>query len=125
MLDLESTEALQPEPTLANTLRAVADAEMPARFYQVLQLALPSAYQLWGFGWHRSATLMVAVSAFGVWALCEQQRTSLENGARTARMVGGVRRLAGAIATLTLCGLALETFLRLMGIVFRCPGCAG
>ncbi len=121
---MRSTD-IEAEPTLGNALRAVADAQMPARFYQVLQVALPGAYQLWGLGWHRSAAACLAVSAFGVWSLCEQQRTSLEPQTRAARVMVGVRRLAGTVAAVAVGSLAVEAFIRFMGIVFRCPGCAG
>ena len=124
MLKMRSTD-VHAEPTLGNALRAVADAQMPARFYQILQVALPGAYQLWGLGWHRSAAMCLAVSAFGVWALCEQQRTTLEPPTRAAMVIVGVRRLAGTVAAVAVGGLAVQAFIGLMGIVFRCPGCAG
>ncbi len=121
MLRRESADVAPHEPTLANTLRGLAEAQLPSRFYLVLQLAAPTGFELWSLGWHRSAMVMLAVSAFGVWALCEQQRSALVPSA----WIGVVRKSAGTLAALTAAGVALEAFLRLMSVVFRCPGCAG
>ena len=125
MLDRRFSQFVATEPTLSNTLRAVAEAHFPSQFYQVLQLAIPTAFELWSLGWYRSAAAMCAVSAFGVWALCEQRRTAGEPPARSDVWFGGIRRVAGTIAALTAVGIALDTFVRFMGVVFRCPGCAG
>ena len=120
---------LETDGTLVAGLHAFAIGHVPARFYLALQLAAPAAAQCWAWGWRRSAASMVLVSAFGVWALCEQilahvGDTDMGNpkpglGFRFAHRTAGL--LAGTLAA----GLVFELFVRIMSVVFKCPGCAG
>jgi hypothetical protein len=113
------------EPTLATLLRSVAYTRLPTQFYQLLQLAIPLAFQFWSYGLRRTAGWMIVVSLFGLWALCVKR---LENtdahdvrfawpriGRSLTKGIGGA--LAGT--------LAIEAVVRFMTFVFRCPGCAG
>jgi hypothetical protein len=113
------------EPTLITGLRAVAHAELPARFYLVLQLSLPWIYQFWIWGCPRLAAWMLAVSAFGAWALCEQRREDTTVATRARAWLAGARRFSGALAALTAGALATDAFIKLLGVVFSCGGCAG
>jgi hypothetical protein len=113
------------EPTLGALLRSVAYHRLPAQFYQLLQLAIPFAAQLWIWGWKRSAAWMVVVSLFGIWALCEQRVDDLGEHSRRALWPRITRRFTGGIAAVLGAGLVLEAFVQLMRVVFHCPGCAG
>jgi len=123
----------EPEPTLAAMLHGVAMAQMPARFYQGLQLAVPAAVHFWNIGARRTALWLAVVSAFGIWSLCQQWITRREfwhedadRGTRLrAFTTRTMRMLAGASAALIAGGLLAETFTRLLAIAFKCPGCAG
>ena len=126
--------SLRPAPassdaTLLAELHDVAVRHVPARFYQVLQLALPAAISLWTVGWRRSAAAMIVVGAFGVWALCEQRLDATSDADMgdppPSRWLPFVHRSAAVVASLTALLLALELFIRLMTKVAACPGCAG
>jgi hypothetical protein len=94
---------------------------------------VPLAFQLWSWGWHRTAGWLAVASAFGVWALAQQRleghaeaddaqlsaTSPLRQAWRVARRVAAV---GGSLITLA---LLLEGFTQLMAIVFKCPGCAG
>jgi hypothetical protein len=121
--------APKPEPTLGVWLRGLASAQWPGRFYQLLQLSAPAGLQLWAWGWVRSAGWMAAISAFGIWALCQQAvEQDLEEGvpgrARGIWLRIG-RRSAGLVAGALALGLMGEAFVRLLSKMFNCPGCAG
>ena len=124
-METRTVDGITEEPTLGALLRSVAYHRLPTQFYQMLQMAIPFAAQLWFWGWKRSAGWMVVVSLFGLWALCEQRVDDL--GERSPRGAGPRmgRRVSGAIAGLLAGGLVLEGFVQLMRIVFKCPGCAG
>lgn len=117
------------DATLVAELHAFAIRHVPARFYQALQLALPAAVSLSSLGWHRSAALMIAVSAFGVWALGEQRLEQAGDADMGDPPPGAwfhvVHRSAAVVAGLTIGILALELFIRLMTKIAACPGCAG
>jgi hypothetical protein len=120
------------EPTLANLLRASAFGHLPARFYQLLQFALPLAGQMWFAGFPRIAGWLVVLSAFGIWALCQQREErdawAIDTNvipARRSTWVGVARRLAGFPAGALAGGLVVEAVIHLLSIVFKCPGCAG
>lgn len=119
----------QDDGTLPAAIRALSVTQLPARFYLVLQLAVPMAFQFWSWGWHRAAALMILVSAFGVWALCEQRLGQSGDAMMTDPAPGrGLRLLhavAGLVAALTCAGLVLDTIVRFLSVVFKCPGCAG
>jgi hypothetical protein len=75
---------------------------------------------------------LLVASAFGIWALCQQREDrdawaidthTLE--APRSRWVGLARRLAGFTAGALATGLAVEAVVRLLSLVFKCPGCAG
>lgn len=115
--------------TLVVELRDIAIRHVPARFYQLLQLALPAAISLWSFGWHRSAASMIVAGAFGVWALCEQRLDATSDADMgdppPGRWFSIVHRSAAVVGGLTAVVLALELFIRLMTKIAACPGCAG
>jgi hypothetical protein len=123
-------EPQTPEPTLGALLRDVARAELPARFYQLLQLALPLAVQAWIAGWPRIAGWLVVISAYGIWALCEQRieedsEPEVGEPRPSPMWVRALRKWAGAIAVLMAAALVLEGFLHLLSIGFACGRCAG
>jgi hypothetical protein len=124
-METRSANGIAEDPTLGALLRSVAYHRLPTQFYQMLQMAIPFAAQLWFWGWRRSAGWMVVVSLFGLWALCEQRVDDL--GERSPRAVWAriARRLTGGVGALLAGGLALEGFVQLMRVVFKCPGCAG
>lgn len=117
------------EGTLAAGLRTLALTQVPPRFYLALQLALPASVQLVMWGWTRTAIALVAVSAFGIWALFEQhQRQSRDDD--MANPAPGIlfrvaQRIAATTASILSIGLLFESFVRLMSVAFKCPGCAG
>jgi len=120
-----TAEELREEPTLWALLRSVANAHLPARFYQLLQFALPLAVQFWMWGWRRSAALMLAVSAFGMWALCEQRLDSVDGHSARYPWIRVGRWLGGAVAVITTGGLVAAVVIEILKVVFKCPGCAG
>ena len=124
-MEMHTADRIAEDPTLGALLRSVAYHRLPTQFYQMLQLAIPFAAQLWVWGWRRSAGWMVVVSLFGLWALCEQRVDDLGEGSPRAAWPRIGRRLSGAIGGLLAGGLAIEGFVQLMRLVFKCPGCAG
>ena len=124
-METQTADRIAEDPTLGALLRSVAYHRLPTQFYQMLQMAIPFAAQLWVWGWKRSAGWMVVVSLFGLWALCEQRVDDLGERSSRAAWPRIGPRLSGAIGALLAGGLALEGFVQLMRIVFKCPGCAG
>ena len=118
-----------PDGTLVAALHTFAIRHVPARFYIALQLAAPAAIQCWAWGWRRAAASMVLVSAFGVWALCEQKLEQVGDtdmgNPKPGILFRMVQRTAGILAGVMAAGLLFELFIRFMSLVFRCPGCAG
>lgn len=113
------------EPTLDELLHSVAYTRLPAQFYQLLQLAIPAAAELWTLGWYRSAGWMALVSCFGLWALCAKRLDEAQSikgppaWLRTTRTVTkGVGLALGGV-------LAVDMLMRILSFGFRCPGCAG
>jgi len=120
------------EPTLPNLLRSFAFGHFPTRFYQMLQFALPLSAQAWLLGFPRVAGWLLVLSAFGIWALSAQrmERDSLavdvyDVDARPSTFARVARRLAGFTAGALAGGLAIEAVVKLLSVVFKCPGCAG
>ena len=120
------------EPTLPNLLRSFAFGHFPTRFYQMLQFALPLSAQAWLSGFPRVAGWLLVLSAFGIWALSAQrmERDSLavdvyDVDARPSTFARVARRLAGFTAGALAGGLAIEAVVKLLSVVFKCPGCAG
>jgi hypothetical protein len=117
--------------TLPAALRSLSLTQLPSRFYLVLQVAVPMAFQFGSWGWRRAAASMVVVSAFGVWALCEQRidQSRGSDEAMSNPAPGALFRLlhtvAGVIAGLTGAGLVVDAIIRFLSVGFRCPGCAG
>lgn len=129
---MHSLTHVDDDPTLANLLRSFAFGHFPTRFYQLLQLALPLAAQAWFIGFPRVAGWLLVLSAFGIWALCEQrvERDALavdvyHVDARPSTLARLARRVAGFSAGILAGGLAFEAFVRVLSVVFKCPGCAG
>src|SRR3954469_22017064 len=104
-METRTVDGITEEPTLGALLRSVAYHRLPTQFYQMLQLAIPFAAQLWVWGWKRSAGWMVVVSLFGIWALCEHRVDEL--GAASPRAIWPriTRRLSGGVAALLGAGL--------------------
>lgn len=129
---VESLTRAEDEPTLPNLLRSFAFDHFPTRFYQMLQLALPLSAQAWLSGFPRVAGWLAVLSAFGIWALSAQrmERDSLavdvyDVETRPSTLARVARRVAGFTAGTLATGLAIEAVVRLLSMVFRCPGCAG
>jgi hypothetical protein len=122
---MEAAHEVRDEQTLGALLRSIAYTRLPTQFYQVLQLAIPMAFQFWSYGLRRTALWMVVVSLFGIWALCVKRLEGTDPRDRRfawprigrSLSLGGAGALAGV--------LAVETAIRFMAFVFRCPGCAG
>lgn len=119
--------------TLGDILRRTSYVQLPSRFYGVLQLCAPLSIQLWLAGSHRAAGWLFAASAFGAWALAQQHINGhaeefppvAERDASTSRgwrFLRATSAVIGGGVTLALLG---DAFIRLMAIVFHCPGCAG
>lgn len=119
--------------TLGDLVRRLAFAQLPSRFYAVLQLCVPLAAQLWLAGWHRAAGWCFAASSFGVWALAQQRLEGHADAVapdqtpavRLRRGWQFVRRTAAVLGSLSALVLLAEAFAQLMARVFNCPGCAG
>src|SRR5438034_11158043 len=110
------------EPTLGSFLQRAAFAQLPARFYGLLQVSLPFAFQFWTWGWRRTAGWLVVASAFGLWALAQQQLEGYADAdglplpaswfpLRLWRLARGAAAVLGSLITL---GLLLEGFAQLM-----------
>jgi len=113
-------------------LKRIAYAEVPARFYAVLQVCVPFAVQFWTWGWHRTAGCLGVASVFGIWALAQQRIIGYSNDGVTQPPASSRRRLwrfirgtAGAVASIGALTLAFEAFVQIMAGVFKCPGCSG
>ena len=94
-------------------------------------LSVTSA-QAWLSGFPRVAGWLLVLSAFGIWALSAQrmERDSLavdvyDVDARPSTFARVARRLAGFTAGALAGGLAIEAVVKLLSVVFKCPGCAG
>jgi hypothetical protein len=124
-METQTAKVFAEEPTLGALLRSVAYHRLPTQFYQLLQMAIPFAGQLWVWGWRRSAGWMVVISLFGIWALCEQRVDAVGDQSPRATWPRRARRLAGGVAALMAAGLALEGFVQLTRVLFGCLGCAG
>lgn len=114
-----------PEPTLGALLQSIAYQRVPAQFYQLLQLAVPFAFQCWAWGWKRTAGWLIVSSLFGIWALLEQRLDDDRGTPRSRLWFGLGRRVSGAAAGLLAGGLVFEGVLQLMRILFNCARCAG
>ena len=121
------------EDSLSDLLRRFAYAQLPSRFHTLAQLGFPLAYQLWSWGWLRTAGWLTTLALFSLWALAEQQLTGradsevrpvdADGRERTAwRLLRRVSAAAGSLLALT---LLLEAFVQIMTGAFKCPGCAG
>ena len=127
---MDQIQTLPRDATLDVLLRRFAFAQLPSRFYLVLQVSAPLAIQAWQFGWHRTAGWMFALGSFGVWAIAQQRLQGhadllSETAPPPSRMWRVLRRTA-AIATGLTAGLLLaEGFVQIMARIFICPGCAG
>ncbi len=128
----ESSARSHDDSTLGALLEKIAYAEVPSRFYALLQACAPLAVQAWMIGWHRIAGWLVAATAFGLWGLAQQHVEGYadlldtpSSGRATMRMWRVVRRGAAVAGTLVALLLVLEGFARILSGVFKCPGCAG
>jgi len=112
---VEHTDTADDERTLAGILHSIAETQPAARFYPLLQLGVPFAIQFGLLGWWRTASIMLAVGAFGVWGLCERHRQQLDSYGDEG-IVHLIARLGSATVSATLvAGVVLESFLRLLG----------
>lgn len=127
------SQASRGSATLGDLVRRTAFAQVPSRFYGVLQFCTPLAVQLWRAGWHRTAGCCLAASSFGLWALAQQRLeghadTALPERTPTLRVRRGwqlARRIAAVVGSLTTLVLVAEAFAQLIAKLFNCPGCAG
>lgn len=119
--------------SLSDLLRRLAYVQLPSRFHTVAQLGFPLAYQVWTWGWHRTAGWLTAIALFSLWALAEQHLTGRADS--EIRPVSGdskklagwrlLRRASAAAGSLLALALVLEGFAQIMSHAFKCPGCAG
>lgn len=132
-LEANHSRASSGSATLGDLLFRVAFAQLPSRFYGLLQLCMPVAIQFWTAGWHRTAGWFFAASSFGLWALAQQRlaghadagATERTPTARWRRVWQIIWRGSAVVASLTTFVLVGEAFAQLMARVFNCPGCAG
>lgn len=132
---METTRSLNAgrssEETLGTLARRAVAAQLPSRFYAVLQICFPFAIQAWSWGWHRTAGWLTAASLFGLWAIFQQHLEGyFDDGVdvpprATARGVKILRAVAASTGTVLVLGLTLEAFAQLMAVLFKCPGCSG
>ncbi len=119
--------------SLSDIFKRLAYVQLPSRFHTVAQLGFPLAYQMWNWGWHRTAGWLTVIALFSLWALAEQHLTGradseihpvAKNSTNLTgwRLVRGLSATAGSLITLT---LVLEGFAQLLSHAFKCPGCAG
>jgi hypothetical protein len=118
------------DATLDVLLRRFAFAQLPSRFYSLLQVSAPLAIQAWQLGWHRTAGWLFALATFGVWALAQQRLQGhadllTETAPPPSRMWRVLRRTAAIVTGLSVGLLAAEGFVQIMALIFNCPGCAG
>src|SRR5262245_9272738 len=66
MSDVVRQQTVVRQLTLPELLKRVAYAEVPSRFYAVLQVCAPFAVQFWAWGWHRTAGWLGVASVFGL-----------------------------------------------------------
>jgi len=113
------------ELTLDELLHSAAYTGMPTQFYQLLQLAIPLAAELWSIGWHQSAGWMALISLYGLWALCAKRIDEAEPEARVSRWLR-VGRSVTKGAGLALGGVVgVAAIMKVLSWAFHCPGCAG
>ncbi|HEY9225643.1 MAG TPA: hypothetical protein VIP11_03280 [Gemmatimonadaceae bacterium] len=119
--------------SLSDLLRRLAYAQLPGRFHTLVQLGLPLAYQLWSWGWPRTAGWLTALALFSLWALAEQRLTGradsevipVSSDPKRGKAWRLVRRVTATGSSILALSLLLEAFAQLMATVFKCPGCAG
>jgi hypothetical protein len=122
---MEAAHEVRDDQTLGALLRSVAYTRLPTQFYQMLQLAIPLAFQFWSYGLYRTALWMVVVSLFGIWALCVKRLDGTDPRDRRFAWPRIGRSLAlgagGALAGV----LMAEAALRFLAFALRCPRCIG
>jgi hypothetical protein len=96
-------------------LRQAVRAELPARFYQLLQLAVPFAVQFALGGRWRWAAWGAATSAFGIWGLCVQRHDHGADAGWRLQALRVCRVACGTLAAVVALALMLEAFLHVMG----------
>jgi len=119
--------------SLSDLLRRVAYTQFPGRFHTLAQLALPLAYQLWSWGWPRTAGWLTVLALFSLWALAEQSLTGradseirpVSPNSKRRAALSLLRRVTAAAGALLALTLLLEGFVQFMSGAFKCPGCAG
>jgi hypothetical protein len=124
-IEPSSAPAPRSDPTLDELLHSVAYTRLPTQFYQLLQLAIPLAAELWSKGWHQSAGWAALVSLYGVWALCAKRIDEADPEERISpwpRIGRSVTKGAGIALT---CVLGVAAIVKVLSFVFHCPGCAG
>jgi hypothetical protein len=120
-----ATNATVADPTLDELLHSVAYTRLPAQFYQLLQLAIPLAAELWSWGWRLSAGWMTLLSLYGLWALCAKRIDEAESDAHLSPWLQ-IGRAATKGTGLALGGiLGVVTILRLFGLIFHGLCCSG
>lgn len=113
------------ELTLDELAHSVAYTRLPTEFYQLLQLAIPAAGELWSTGWHRSAGWMAVVSLYGIWALCAKRLDAAAPEAHPSPWLRVVRSVSKGAGIAVAGVLGAEAIVRVLGLFLHCPGCAG
>jgi hypothetical protein len=121
----EPLGAPRTEATLNELLHSVAYTRLPTQFYQLLQLAIPAAAELWSYGWRQSAGWMVVVSLYGIWALCAKRMDEASPEERLSPWLRIGRSVTKGVG-LTLGGvLGIAAILRLFSVIFHGLCCSG
>jgi hypothetical protein len=123
--DTTVDQARTNDVTLDELLHSAAYTGLPTQFYQLLQLAIPLAAELWSVGWHQWAGWMALVSLYGAWALCAKRIDEAETDDRLSPWLSVGRSITKG-AGLALGGvLGVTAIVKILSLGFHCPGCAG
>jgi hypothetical protein len=113
------------DPTLNELLHSAAYTGLPTQFYQLLQLAIPLAAELWSVGWHQAAGWMALISLYGMWALCAKRIDEAEPEERLSPWLR-VGRSITKVGGLALGGiLGIAAILRVFSVLFHGLCCSG
>jgi hypothetical protein len=111
--------------TLDELLHSVAYTRLPTQFYQLLQLAIPLAAELWSWGWRQAAGWMVVVSLYGIWALCAKRLDEAEPEERLSPWLRIGRSLSKSAGMAVAGVLGVAAIVRFLSFVLHSMCCAG